>query len=274
SAKAPAKKAPKRKVAKIESKEPEPEKKVKTAVRSNATITNWGAINLKCTSKTSTGKPSNFHITSWNVDGIRAWIKKGGLDILKFDEPDIFCLQEIKCNKAKLPKEIMHLKGYEAFWCSSEKEGYAGVGVLSKIKPLNVVYGIKSKEHDDEGRCITAEYENFYLVNVYVPNAGRKLVTLPKRLEWNKLFKDFIKKLNKKKPVIICGDMNVAHKEIDLANPKTNKKNAGFTVEEREGMTDFLSNGYIDTFRQLYPEKERAYTFWTYMANARAKNVG
>jgi AP endonuclease-1 len=250
------------------------EPNTKTVVRTNATLTNWEAIDFTCTSKTAKGNPYNFHITSWNVDGLRAWLKKGGLNILKYDDPDIFCIQETKCGLEKLPEEISNIKGYESLFCSSEKEGYAGVGIITKIKPINVIYGINSEEHDNEGRCITAEFEKFFLVNVYVPNAGRKLITLPKRLEWNKIFKAFIKNLDERKPVIVCGDMNVAHKEIDLANPKSNTKNAGFTVEEREGMTDFLEDGYIDTFRQFYPEKDKAYTFWTYMSNSRSKNVG
>lgn len=148
------------------------------------------------------------------------------------------------------------------------------MAVLSKIEPLSVKYGIGEKEHDEDGRCITAELDTFYLVNVYVPNAGRGLVTLPKRLAWNQAFKSYIKELDKKKPVILCGDMNVAHEEIDLANPKTNTKNAGFTKEEREGMTEFLADGYVDTYRKLYPEQKDAYTFWSYMRNARAKNIG
>lgn len=148
------------------------------------------------------------------------------------------------------------------------------MAVLSKTEPLDVKYGIGEEGHDEEGRCITVEFEKFFLVNVYVPNAGRKLVTLPKRLDWNTAFKAYIKELDKKKPVILCGDMNVAHEEIDIANPKTNTKNAGFTKEEREGMTEFLADGYVDTFRKLYPERKDAYTFWSYMNNARAKNIG
>ncbi|XP_044256546.1 DNA-(apurinic or apyrimidinic site) endonuclease isoform X2 [Tribolium madens] len=240
----------------------------------NATITNWESINFKCTSKSPKGKAPNFHITTWNVGGLRSWLKKGCLDILQYDQPDILCIQETKCSLDKLPEEVKTIKGYETLWCSSDKDGYAGVGIIVKDKPINVIYGIESKEHDTEGRCITVEYETFYIVNVYVPNAGRKLVTLPKRLDWNEEFKKFIKKLDSQKPVIICGDMNVAHTEIDLANPKTNTKNAGFTIEERDGMTDFLANGFVDIFRHLYPDKEKTYTFWTYMGNARGKNVG
>lgn len=190
------------------------------------------------------------------------------------ENPDVLCLQETKCEKDKLPDEIKSVEGYESYWVSSNKEGYAGVGLLSKIKPINVKYGINNDEHDSEGRCITAEYEKFFVVCVYVPNAGRKLITLDKRLDWNELFKKYIQELDKKKPVIICGDMNVAHEEIDLARPKTNTKNAGFTREERDGMTDFLKAGFEDTFRKLYPNEKDAYTFWSYMMNARSKNIG
>ncbi|XP_064215459.1 exodeoxyribonuclease, partial [Tribolium castaneum] len=239
----------------------------------NSTVTNWENINFKCTTKSPKGKAPNFHITTWNVDGLRSWLKKGCLDILKYDKPDILCIQETMCAVYKLPEEVKTIEGYETLWCSSDKDGYAGVGIMVKDKPLNVIYGIDSKEHDTEGRCITVEYETF-VVNVYVPNAGRNLVTLPKRLDWNEQFEKFIKNLDSQKPVIICGDMNVAHKEIDLANPKTNTNSAGFSVEERDGMTAFLGNGYVDIYRHLYPEKEKAYTFWIYMRNVRPNNVG
>ncbi|XP_066262658.1 exodeoxyribonuclease isoform X2 [Euwallacea similis] len=248
--------------------------KSKAAPLLNTAESKWDTINFDCLKKSSQGKHYNLKITSWNVDGIRAWLKKGGLSILKYDKPDIFCLQESKCSTQKLPPEVVDIEGYKDYWCSSQKEGYAGVGVYSKIEPIDVVYGIDSQEHNSEGRCITLEYDSFYVVNVYVPNAGRGLVTLPKRLDWNKSFKDFITKLDKKKPVILCGDMNVAHNEIDLKNPKTNKKNAGFTQEERDGMTDFLRNGFTDTFRELYPDVTDAYTFWSYMSQARSKNIG
>lgn len=173
-----------------------------------------------------------------------------------------------------MPDEVKGIEGYSDYWCSSDKEGYAGVGVYSKKEPLNVKEGIDHDQHDTEGRCLTLEYTDFFLVNVYVPNAGRGLVTLDKRLEWNELFKKYIKDLDNKKPVILCGDMNVAHNEIDLTNPKSNKKNAGFTQEERDGMTDFLADGYVDSFRELYPEETGVYTFWSYMSKARSKNVG
>ncbi|XP_076251401.1 recombination repair protein 1 isoform X2 [Rhynchophorus ferrugineus] len=240
----------------------------------NQTSTKWNTIDFGNSKKSANGETNNFKITSWNVDGIRAWLKKGGLNIIEHDNPDILCLQETKCSEEKLPEEVTDLEGYHQYWCSSDKEGYAGVGVYTKEEPISVVKGIGDKEQDNEGRCLTLEYDKFYLVNVYVPNAGRGLVTLPKRLNFNESFKAYIKKLDKKKPVIVCGDMNVAHNEIDLKNPKTNKKNAGFTQEERDGMTDFLSDGYIDSLRELYPDQEEIYTFWSYMSNARAKNIG
>lgn len=195
------------------------------------------------------------------------------MDYIHYEKPDILCLQETKCSEEKLPAEV-NIEEYHIYWQNSKKEGYAGVGLYSRTEPLSVTYGIGIDEHDSEGRVITAEYDDFYVISVYVPNAGRGLVTLDKRLDWNDHFQKYIADLDKKKPVIICGDMNVAHSEIDLANPKTNTKNAGFTKEEREGMTEFLSAGYVDTFRHLYPEKTGAYTFWSYMSNARAKNTG
>ncbi|KAL1513997.1 hypothetical protein ABEB36_003328 [Hypothenemus hampei] len=240
----------------------------------NKTATDWESIKFNSTTKNAKNQLHSLKITSWNVDGLRAWLKKDGLSIIKHDKPDIFCVQETKCSTEKLPDDLKNINGYHSYWCSSEKEGYAGVGVYSKIMPIDVSYGIGDEKQDEDGRCLTLEYENFFLVNVYVPNAGRGLVTLPKRLDWNSSFQSYIKELDKKKPVIVCGDMNVAHNEIDLTNPKSNKKNAGFTPEEREGMTQFLEEGFKDTFRQLYPNKKDTYTFWSYMSNARAKNVG
>ncbi|XP_022919089.1 exodeoxyribonuclease [Onthophagus taurus] len=219
-------------------------------------------------------KKSNLKISSWNVDGLRAWIKKKGLEFIAKENPDIFCIQETRCSEKKLPDEVRSIDGYKAYWFSAVKEGYSGVGIYTKTNPQSFKNGFGVKEFDDEGRCITLEYDDFYLVNVYVPNAGRGLITLDKRLSWNEEFKSYIKDLDQKKPVIVCGDMNVAHNEIDLANPKSNKKSAGFTIEEREGMTDFLSEGFLDTYRKLYPDKTGVYTFWSYMNNARAKNVG
>ncbi|CAG9812553.1 unnamed protein product [Phaedon cochleariae] len=243
-------------------------------VAANKTITDWGSIEYTCSKKNGEDKPHNLIISCWNVGGLKSWVAKGCLEYLEHEKPDIFCMQETKCSEEKLPDQIKDIKLYKQYWCSSKKEGYAGVGLFTIKEPISVTYGIEEPEIDEEGRCITAEYDQFYLVCVYVPNAGRKLVTLPKRLDWNSAFKGYVNRLEARKPVIICGDMNVSHQEIDLARPASNKKNAGFTQEERDGMTDFLGEGYVDTFRELYPDKADAYTFWTYMANARAKNVG
>ncbi|XP_030561979.1 recombination repair protein 1 [Drosophila novamexicana] len=220
-----------------------------------------------------TDKPFNLKISSWNVAGLRAWLKKDGLKFVDFEEPDIFCLQETKCVNDQLPDEMTRLPGYHPYWLCMPG-GYAGVAIYSKIMPINVEYGIGNPEFDDVGRMITAEYEKFYLINVYVPNSGRKLVNLEMRMRWEQLFQAYVQKLDALKPVVICGDMNVSHTEIDLANPKNNTRNAGFTKEEREKMTDLLALGYVDTYRHLYPERTGAYTFWTYMSNARARNVG
>merc|ERR1712098_537025 len=184
--------------------------------------------------------------------------------------------QETKGSKDKLPQEMKEIKGYPyCYWLAAKKDGYSGVGLVSKTEPISVKYGFDDdSDHDDEGRLISAEFDSHYVVTTYVPNAGRGLVTLDKRMEWDPLFRKHVENLDKLKPVIICGDMNVAHQEIDLKNPKTNKKNAGFTQEERDGFTQLIGAGFTDTFRQMNPEKEFAYTFWTYMMNCRDKNVG
>nr|NP_476841.1 recombination repair protein 1, isoform A [Drosophila melanogaster]P27864.2 RecName: Full=Recombination repair protein 1; AltName: Full=DNA-(apurinic or apyrimidinic site) endonuclease [Drosophila melanogaster]AAF51175.1 recombination repair protein 1, isoform A [Drosophila melanogaster]AAM49974.1 LP05366p [Drosophila melanogaster] len=218
-------------------------------------------------------KEFNLKICSWNVAGLRAWLKKDGLQLIDLEEPDIFCLQETKCANDQLPEEVTRLPGYHPYWLCMPG-GYAGVAIYSKIMPIHVEYGIGNEEFDDVGRMITAEYEKFYLINVYVPNSGRKLVNLEPRMRWEKLFQAYVKKLDALKPVVICGDMNVSHMPIDLENPKNNTKNAGFTQEERDKMTELLGLGFVDTFRHLYPDRKGAYTFWTYMANARARNVG
>lgn len=246
----------------------------KQAIAKNKSVTDFEVLDFANSSSNNIGKSWNFKISSWNVDGIRAWLSKGCLDYLKYEKPDILCLQEVKCSQDKLPGEVTNIPGYHGYWLAGDKDGYAGVAIYTTQLAMNVMYGLENEELDTEGRIITAEYEQFYLVCTYVPNSGRKLVTLPKRLQWNKEFRDFVKELDKKKPVIICGDMNVSHKEIDLANPKTNRRNAGFTDEEREGMTELLGEGFIDTFRHLYPDKTGAYTFWTYMSNSRSRNVG
>ncbi|KAL6267693.1 hypothetical protein P5V15_000765 [Pogonomyrmex californicus] len=238
----------------------------------NKTDTNLNEIDFECTKMNEEGKKYNLKICTWNVSGIRAVIKKKGIDYIVKEDADIIALQETKCDQNKLPEEVK-LSGYHHYFLDSKKPGYCGVALFSKEKPISVKYGLNNS-FDSEGRMITAEFPGFFMVNVYVPNAGQKLVTLPKRLEWNKAFKKCIEELDQKKPVIICGDMNVAHQEIDLKNPKTNTKNAGFTKEERDDMTDFLSAGFVDTFRLLYPETEGAYTFWSYFSNARGKDIG
>ncbi|XP_076304779.1 DNA repair nuclease APEX1-like [Tachypleus tridentatus] len=235
------------------------------------------SLNVETTSaesSTSADKNSFYKISSWNVNGVRAWLDKKGLDFIKQENPDIFCIQETKCSDDKFPENVKNIKGYKTFPLSGDKDGYSGVCVFSKKQPVSVKYGIGIDKHDKEGRVITAEYDEFFLVAAYVPNAGKKLVRLDYRQDWDKDFCKYLKTLDAVKPVILCGDLNVAHQEIDLANPKTNKKNAGFTQEERDGFSSLLNEGFIDSFRTLYPDAKGAYTFWTYMMNARAKNVG
>lgn len=210
-------------------------------------------------------------LISWNVNGLRAVLKKGFEDFFNEINADIFCIQETKMQEGQAE---INFDGYYQFWNSAEKKGYSGTAIFSKIKPQNVTYGIGIEEHDKEGRVITLEFEKFYLVNCYTPNSKRGLERLDYRMIWEDEFRKYLIKLNKIKPVILCGDLNVAHKEIDLKNPKTNRKNAGFTDEERNKMTELLSSNFIDTFRYLYPDKQDAYTWWSYMGNARAKNIG
>ncbi|XP_076862812.1 DNA repair nuclease APEX1 isoform X2 [Brachyhypopomus gauderio] len=222
------------------------------------------------------GRAANMKITSWNVDGLRAWVKKNGIDWVRQEDPDVICLQETKCAEKSLPKDITSMPEYpHKYWSGSEdKEGYSGVAMLCKTEPLNVTYGIGKEEHDKEGRVITAEFPSFFLVTAYVPNSGRGLVRLDYRKTWDVDFRTYLSNLDQRKPLVLCGDLNVAHQEIDLKNPKGNRKNAGFTPEEREGFSQLLAAGFTDSFRELYPEQTNAYTFWTYMMNARAKNVG
>lgn len=224
----------------------------------------------------SSGRKSNLKICSWNVDGLRAWVKKNCLDWVRQEDPDILCLQETKCAEKALPADIKDMPEYpHKYWaCSDEKEGYSGVAMLCKNKPVKVTFGIGIEEHDKEGRIITAEFDMYYLVAAYVPNSGRGLVRLDYRQKWDIDLRAYLKALDEKKPLILCGDLNVAHQEIDLKNPKGNKKTAGFTPQEREGFSTLLADGYIDSFRHIYPNVPYAYTFWTYMMNARGKNVG
>ena len=210
-------------------------------------------------------------LISWNVNGIRACLTKGFSDFFENIDADIFCIQETKCQKDQIDLEF---NGYTSYWNSAEKKGYSGTAIFTKIKPIDVTYGIGIEEHDKEGRVITLEFENFYMVNCYTPNSKRELERLDYRQIWEDEFRKYLLALSKKKSVIICGDLNVAHKEIDLKNPKTNRRNAGFTDEERGKMTELLDAGFIDTFRLIYPEKENAYSWWSYMAHSREKNVG
>lgn len=210
-------------------------------------------------------------LISWNVNGFRAVLNKGFNEFFNDVDADIFCIQETKMQEGQT--EMMY-DGYEVYLNSAEKKGYSGTAVFTKIKPLNVSYGIGIEEHDKEGRVITLEFDHFYLVNVYTPNSKRELERLDYRMTWEDEFKMYLKSLENTKPVIVCGDLNVAHKEIDIKNPKTNRKNAGFTDEERNKMTALLDSGFIDTFRYLYKDKENAYTWWSYFANAREKNIG
>ena len=211
-------------------------------------------------------------LISWNVNGIRAAITKGFYDFVSKEEPDILCIQETKMNDGQADISI---DGYELFMNSCKyKKGYSGTAIYTRVKPINVTYDIGIEEHDQEGRVITLEFNDFYLVNCYTPNSKRELERLEYRMKFEDDFRNYLIDLNKTKPVILCGDLNVAHKEIDLKNPNSNHHNAGFTDEEREKMTILLSSGFVDSYRKLYPDKKDAYTWWSYMAGARGKNIG
>ena len=210
-------------------------------------------------------------LISWNVNGLRACLQKGFLDYFKAEDADIFCVQETKLQAGQ---HDLELPGYHQYWNYAEKKGYSGTALFTKQEPLNVTYGIGIAEHDQEGRVITAEFEKFYFIVVYVPNSQRELTRLAYRQEWEEAFLAYIKKLDAKKPVIYCGDLNVAHQEIDLKNPKTNRGNAGFSDEERGKFTELLQAGFTDSFRHLYPDLEGAYSWWSYRFQARQKNAG
>ncbi|MCF6460313.1 exodeoxyribonuclease III [Clostridium sp. Cult3] len=210
-------------------------------------------------------------LVSWNVNGLRACVKKGFLDYFEEVDADIFCVQETKLQEGQIQ---LDLEGYHQYWNYAEKKGYSGTAVFTKDKPLEVKYGLGIEEHDKEGRVITLEYDDFFLVNVYTPNSQRELKRLDYRMTWEDDFRDYLKELDLDKPVILCGDLNVAHKEIDLKNPSSNKRNAGFTDEERGKMTQLLDTGFVDTFRHFYPDKEGAYTWWSYITRARDRNAG
>ena len=210
-------------------------------------------------------------LVSWNVNGLRACVTKGFLDYFKEVDADIFCIQESKLQEGQIELE---LEGYEQYWNYAEKKGYSGTAIFTKKSPISVKYGIGIEKHDTEGRVITLEFEDFYMITVYTPNSQNELKRLDYRMEWEEDFRDYLVKLDQDKPVIVCGDMNVAHQEIDLKNPKTNRKNAGFTDEERGEFTKLLEAGFIDTFRYFYPEEEGRYSWWSYRFKAREKNAG
>ena len=208
---------------------------------------------------------------SWNVNGLRACIKKGFLDYFNEINADFFCLQEIKMSEGQLDLE---LEGYETFYNYAQRKGYSGTAIFTKFKPLSVKYGMGMEEHDNDGRLITLEYDDFFLVTCYTPNSKQELLRLDYRMVWEDAFRNYLLDLNKTKSVIVCGDLNVAHKEIDLKNPKTNRKNAGFTDEEREKMSILLDSGFTDTFRYFYPDKENEYSWWSYFGKSRERNTG
>lgn len=208
---------------------------------------------------------------SWNVNGLRACVGKGFEDIFRSLAADFFCLQETKMQHGQLD---LQFEGYHSFWNYADKKGYSGTAIYARHAPLNVTYGIDIDEHDHEGRVITLEYDNFFLVTVYVPNSQDELKRLDYRMKWEDDFRNYLLSLDKMKPVVVCGDLNVAHKEIDLKNPKTNRRNPGFTDEERSKMTALLDCGFVDSFRYLYPEKEGIYSWWSYRFRAREKNIG
>lgn len=208
---------------------------------------------------------------SWNVNGLRACVQKGFLDFFTSIDADFFCIQESKLQVGQID---LDLPGYHQYWNYAEKKGYSGTAIFAKNKALSVSYGIGIDEHDKEGRVITLEYDNFYLVTCYTPNSQNELKRLPYRMQWEDDFREYLKTLDAKKPVILCGDLNVAHNEIDLKNPKTNRKNAGFSDEERAKMTELLSSGFTDTFRYFYPDAEGIYSWWSYRFKAREKNAG
>lgn len=208
---------------------------------------------------------------SWNVNGLRACVQKGFLDFFTSIDADFFCIQESKLQAGQID---LDLPGYHQYWNYAEKKGYSGTAIFAKNEPLSVSYGIGIEEHDMEGRVITLEYDNFYLVTCYTPNSQNELKRLPYRMQWEDDFREYLKTLDAKKPVVLCGDLNVAHNEIDLKNPKTNRKNAGFSDEERAKMTELLGSGFTDTFRYFYPDAEGIYSWWSYRFKAREKNAG
>ena len=212
-----------------------------------------------------------MRFVSWNVNGLRACLTKGFMESFRDIDADVFCLQETKMQEGQA---ILELKGYKQFWNSAEKKGYSGTAVFTRVEPMNVTYGIGIEEHDHEGRVITLEFEKYFVVTVYTPNSKRELERLDYRMVWEDDFRKYLLDLDAKKPVILCGDLNVAHKDIDLKNPKTNHRNAGFTDEERGKFVELLKSGFTDTFRYIYPDVTGAYTWWSYLRKARANNAG
>lgn len=212
-----------------------------------------------------------MRLISWNVNGLRAAVKKGFMDSFNALDADIFCLQETKLQAGQIE---LDLPGYHQYWCYAEKKGYSGTAVFSRVEPISVTYNLGYPEHDSEGRVITCEFEDFYLVCVYTPNSQNELKRLDYRMTWEDAFRAHLMELDRRKPVIVCGDMNVAHEEIDLKNPSTNHMNAGFTDQERGKMTELLSSGFTDSFRYLYPEARDAYSWWSFRAASRERNVG
>lgn len=210
-------------------------------------------------------------LISWNVNGLRACVQKGFLDFFEKIDADIFCIQESKLQEGQI---TLDLPGYHQYWNYAQKKGYSGTAIFSKQEPMAVTYGIGIPEHDTEGRVITLEFPEFYMITCYTPNSQNELARLPYRMQWEDAFREYLLSLDAKKPVILCGDLNVAHQEIDLKNPKTNRQNAGFTDEEREKMTTLLDSGFTDTFRHFYPDQENIYSWWSYRFKAREKNAG
>lgn len=208
---------------------------------------------------------------SWNVNGIRACLEKGFLEYVKSADADIFCIQE---SKMQAGQAVVDLPGYYQYWNYAEKKGYSGTAMFTKEEPVSVTYGLGVEEHDHEGRVITAEFEDYYVVTCYTPNSQDGLKRLDYRMRWEDAFRTYLKTLEEKKPVVFCGDLNVAHREIDLKNPKTNRRNAGFTDEERGKFTELLAAGFVDTYRYFYPDQEGIYSWWSYRFSARAKNAG
>ena len=212
-----------------------------------------------------------MQFVSWNVNGLRAAVGKGFQDFFRAVDADCFCIQETKLQEGQI---TLDMPGYGQYWNFAAKKGYSGTAIFCKHEPLSASYGIGQEVHDQEGRVITLEWANFYLVNVYTPNSRRDLERLPYRMEWEDAFRSYLLALDKRKPAIVCGDMNVAHQEIDLKNCKSNVGNSGFTYEEREKMSELLSQGFVDSFRHIYPDREGAYTWWSYMGQARSRNIG